>query len=223
MKHLVLTPDRNTQSSDYNGAFKPEAERYARFYTGQGDTVVTRRVDVSEHSPKKRLQVLSYLAAEGPIDRLALFCHGWSEGVQFGLKCGDAEQKSLLAEAVKGIVAASTANLKVALYCCLTASNDKSTTGDGSFADILRDYLCAAGRPNASVFGHTTAGHTTRNSDIRMFFGYGRAAGGDGGADLVQKGTPEAHKLYDRLHDGNDTLRWRLPYMDLTAIPAELK
>lgn len=80
MKHLVLTPDRNTQGNDYSGAFKPEAERYARFYTGQGDTVVTHRVDVSEHSPKKRLQVLSYLAAEGPIDRLALFCHGWSGG-----------------------------------------------------------------------------------------------------------------------------------------------
>ena len=41
MKHLVLTPDRNTQGSDYNGAFKPEAERYARFYTGQGDTTIT--------------------------------------------------------------------------------------------------------------------------------------------------------------------------------------
>lgn len=224
MKHLLITPDRNTSGSDFTGAFKPEAERYAKFYTDLGDVTVTRRIDVSQHSHTKRAQLLSVIKNEGPFDRLVLFCHGWHTGIQFGLNCGNADEIAQLAEFAKAVVAASTVELKVALYACSTgASDNDSPVGDGSFADLLRDDLCGCGRPNASVFGHTSAGHTTRNANVRMFYGTGTLGGGTGGVDIAPHGTPEGRRLYDRLHDGNDTLRWRLPYMTLEQARAELK
>lgn len=224
MKHLVATPDRNTQGNDFSGAFKPEAERYAQFYRGRGDQVEIIRVDVSQHSPTKRAQLLAAVKVAGPLDRLALFGHGWRTGQQFGLKIDSPENIAALAEFAVGVVGASTPNLKVALYCCSTgASDNDSPVGDGSFADILRDDLCGSGRPDCSVMAHTSAGHTTRNAHVRMFYGTGVRGGGVGGVNVAEHGTPEWRKLYARLHDGNDPFRWLLPYMTLEEARAGLK
>lgn len=212
MKHLVFTPDRNSVGNDFKGAFKPESDRYTAFYTAAGDEVEVRRIDVSKPS---RARVVAMMDAfdGGPFDRLAFFCHGWRSGMQLGLS---RDGLDLVAVAMK-IAHRSTPALRVALYCCSTGASNTSPTGDGGFADYLRDCLVTAGRPDVSVFAHTTAGHTTRNAAVRWFVGE------SAGVDLVKRGTPEARRLYERLHDVADPLRWQLPYLTLEQALAELK
>jgi len=216
MRHLVITPDRNTgDDNDFTGAFDPEAIRYGRFYASVGDDVRREKVDVSAPKAARRAQTLRFIRDASPFDRVALFCHGWTSGIQFGFDLGPTVEA--LADA---LVAASTNALKVALYACSTGRSDgpPGDGGEGGFADSLRDLLAARGRPAATVFAHTSAGHTTRNPQCRMF-----APGCElGGVRLAETGSPAYEKLRKRLDSASDTLRWRLPYLTLDAIRAEL-
>lgn len=227
MNHLVLTPDRDTQpppgkppTHDYVGAFKPESGLYTKHYRAQGDTVTVVRIDVSKRGPERVAQVVAALTAAAPVDRLAVFSHGWRTGIQFGLSTSTAADRERLVAFAAMLVAASTPELKLALYCCSTGASDgpPGDGGDGGFADLLRDALVAAGRPNVTVFAHTTAGHTTRNPAVRFFL----PGNGYGGIDLAKHTTPEGRRLRARLADGNDALRWRLPYLSLDEARAEI-
>jgi len=219
-RHLIFTPDRNTDGNDFKGAFEPESERYARFWMGEGDVTQLVRVDVSQRSRARAEFVWQTLRAQSaPIDRFVLFCHGWTDGVQFGFS--SKPPRVLLARLAEELVRASTEQLGVALYCCSTGKGDDAT-GDGGFADALRDCLCLAGRPHVSVFAHSTAGHTARNENIRYFLGEGSAIGRRGGVDPIARGTPAFARLDARLHDKADSLRWRLPYLTPEVLRAEL-
>jgi len=221
--HLVLTPDRNKEGrSDFRGAFKPEGERYAAYWRAQGDTVQVHRIDVSKGHRERRQAVLARIEASAPIDVLTLLCHGWKEGVQLGLSIERRDEREAFAEFARRLAAASAPPLYVVLYCCLTGDSDEGPQGDGGFADTLRDALCAAGRPDVHVFAHTTAGHTTRNARVRLFRGDGSSTGGTGGVDPVARGTAAFRRLDERLHDVDDPLRWRIPFLTPDAILAEL-
>ncbi len=224
MKHLLFTPDRNSDDrSDYTGAFKPEGDRYAAFWRTQGDTVDVYRIDVSARSSARVEQVVARLDPAQPLDRLVFLCHGWHTGVQFGLKSDTDDRRARLAAFAAKLVAASTDNLAVTLYCCSTGASDDGPQGDGGFADVLRDMLCAAGRARVRVFAHTTAGHTTRNARVRYFLGDGSPTGAIGGVDPVTRGTPEYRRLDARFDDRADTLRFRVPYLTTEELLAELR
>lgn len=209
MKHLMLTGDRNTGvDHDFTGAFEPESNRCARYWREQGDAVDLVRVDLSQRDGARVAQMTTSLRAAMPIDRLAIFCHGWRTGIQLGLSISSRAELDELAAFATTLACASTDALKVALYCCSTGGSD-SPTGAGSFADHLRFSLVAAGRRDATVFAHRVAGHTTRNAAVRLF-----GPGMTGGVDL---GTErEARKRLDaQLHAGSDPLRWTLPYLPI--------
>lgn len=221
MKHIVFTPDRNKIGNDYVGAFEPEALRYAAYWRGQGDEVNIHPVPPlrAEQSVAKLLEVI---ASAAPVDRLVFFCHGWKTGIQMGLSCGDDKGRAALTEFCKKLAEASSTELKVALYACSTGASSTSVTGDGGFADSLRDGLCSAGRPDVTVFAHTTAGHTSRNEYVRFFCGKGDPLGGVGGDDVVERKTAQFAKLRARLHEVKDDLRWRIPYLGADEVRAEL-
>jgi hypothetical protein len=209
VKHLVFTPDRNSPpDNDYTGAFKPESLRYAKYWRGAGDEVAAYEIDVSAARALRRAQVIAAISAQAPIDRLAVFCHGWRTGVQLGVEIGR-ELDALVA----ALAAASTEHLRIALYCCSTgrSSGPPGDGGDGSFADRLRDGLVAKGRAAVHVFSHASAGHTTRSGAVRLFVADGAA----GGHDLTEVGSPERARLVARLSSARDPLRWTLPYLDL--------
>lgn len=230
MRHLVLTPDRNSkktdgsEDNDFTGAFDPEARRYVAYWRGRGDEVISHTFNPKMPSVNRVALVLMMLKANTPLDRLAFFCHGWRTGIQAGLSCGDAQGRAVMVSFAEALVTASTPELKVALYACSTGSSNgpPGDGGDGGFADLLRDDLCAAGRPDVTVFAHTTAGHTTRNSAVRFFAGKGDPLGGYGGDDVVARRTAEFNKLAARLRSVPDDFRWRLPYMTPDEIHAEL-
>lgn len=220
MRHLVFTPDRNSDGrSDFSGAFLPESQRYAAFWRTQGDTVDVYRIDVSARSSARVEQVVARLDPATPIDRLVFLCHGWRDGVQFGLKSDTDDRRARLAAFAEKLVAASTDNLAVTLYCCSTGASTDDPSGEGGFADALRDALVAAGRPRVRVFAHSRSGHTTRTAAIRFFDG-GMVTGG---VDPVPRGTPEYRRLDARFDDRADTLRFRAPYLTPDELLAELR
>jgi hypothetical protein len=212
LRHVVCTPDRDTHDHDYVGVFGPEADKYARFYRDRGDRVDVVRIDITQRPRDKAAAVLAALAGP-PVDRLVFMCHGWKTGFQLGLELPQVPAFA------RSVAAAASDQLKVVLYCCSTGRSDgpPGDGGAGSFADVLRDQLAAAGRTQTSVFSHTTAGHATRNPAVRMFYPENPA-----GVNLARPGTPEWNKLNTRLHGAKDDLRWRLPFLSLAEAQAEI-
>lgn len=125
----------------------------------------------------------------GVIKNLTIMTHGYETGLNFG--GGDNFNMSKIkdfATSVKGYVAD---DVRVQLYACNTARNEKTAEswgdrgwvggniaaddpfkgGKGSFAQSLSEAL----GDNASVYGHTTAGHLSGNYAARV---YGKDAGG---------------------------------------------
>lgn len=230
MKHIIFTPDRNskkadgTMDNDFVGAFDPESRRYAKYWRSCGDEVVLLTFDLSKRAKDRVESVLAAIETNAPIDRLAFFCHGWRTGLQPGLSSGDVVGRAGLMKFAQRLAAASTPGLKIALYACSTGSSNgpPGDGGDGGFADLLRDALCASGREHVTIFAHTTAGHTTRNEFIRLFSGHGNPLGGIGGDDVVVRKSAMLTKLDTRLNAASDDFRWRIPYLSADEIRAEL-
>lgn len=226
LRHLVITPDANEIDNDFTGAFEPESIRYKRYWSDNAilHDVRTVRINTRQNRDGRVEELREALSKNAKVDRLAIFGHGWKTGCQFGLSCATGRDRlNLIAFAHQLAQDWSTENLRIALYCCSTGASDDGTMGDNGFADQLRDALTANGRPYVQVFSHFTAGHTTRNANIRLFAGNGETFGGMGGVDPVKPGTPEFKRLYARLHDVKDPLRWVIPYLNPEEILAELK
>lgn len=142
-------------------------------------------------------------AAEGDapawakVKTLALFSHGVGQGMGMnannrfaggGLTSRDRGiYPSNIEALVRGLRGAVTADVGVQLFACLTGTESTRSAyeewtghaegdraGGGSFAAQLAEEL----GPEASVFAHTTAGHTTENFAAR---GFGAVAGGGAG------------------------------------------
>jgi hypothetical protein len=141
------------------------------------------------------------------IKNLALFAHGEPYGMGLN-KTNRYEllsiQKQLRAANihafVQGLSGAVAADVNVQLFACNTAREPKyakeqyvdweghkqgERRGAGSFAAQLAEEL----GPEASVFGHTTAGHTTENYAATAF---GKIVGGEGGLHLFDLMYPES-------------------------------
>lgn len=212
-KHMIFTPDRNTDGSDYTGAFKPESERYARWYEGQGDTVEVHAININAERWERVDAMERAIDGAHGIDRLAFFCHGWKTGMQLGLRCDTEDDRERLLMFAGHVYRQSTAQLKVSLYACLTGKG-----GADSFANELFKALRFRGCADVSVFGHTDAGHATRNADAIIF-----SADHPDGEVVAQPRTPMNRHFDKRLDDKTDSLRWRAPYMTVEALRDELR
>jgi hypothetical protein len=217
---LVLAPLRNSgQKKDATGAFQPEAAAFAKRHGVPKAQVVW--IDNGLAKPAMRKAVLAAIdkakAAGGGLQALAVFCHGWKTGIQFGFGAGDVDA---LAAALAGVK-----DVRVPLYACNTAKgagdDAAAVGGDGGFADLLRDALCRAGAVDCQVDAHTTAGHTSKNPFVRRFQGMGSPYGGAGGYFIV---TPGQKPLWGRWRTAlRDTpLRHDLPFLTVAELHAAL-
>lgn len=193
---IVITPDRNVHSTDFKGAFEPESLTFMKVVPGKHTLI---KFDASKAMPTRRAYVFGELSKLKGLDYsgVAFFCHGWHNGIQAGVALKQIpELVNLIAGATKNGVDARDV-LHVPLYCCSTAAKGgvpeaaSETGGDGGFADTLRDAFCQQGKPWVRVFGHTTPGHTTMNSQVRVFEGKGSTFGGMGGEVLVRQPPPK--------------------------------
>jgi hypothetical protein len=195
MTTIIITPKSNTKGKkDFTGAFKPEA---LAFKKRVDSSAVLVSFDNTLPMPGRRQQlyerlheVLAGPHPVGSIDTLAIFCHGWSTGIQAGLTTKDCHTFATV------LAPAAVTSLTVALYCCSTGADPGDNKfnapgsdvngvaynlGDGSFADTLRDELCKVGLISCRVMAHRTAGHTTHNPQVIFFDGDQSPLGGTGG------------------------------------------
>lgn len=226
-KVLVFVPTHNVEGkSDVTGAFIPEAKKFIALAKPGSRTV---QFDNSKGMPARRAQVLDALVKaklEG-FTSVAFFCHGWLDGMQAGFTRKQAPE---LAAAIHAAVSSPpnviTKDVVVPLYCCSTGDDPQDDpleavgTGDDSFADKLRDALCAEGQVQCRTMGHTTVAHTTKNPMVLFMDGMGVPDGGVGGYPPV---SPKSANwgAWKKALQGTD-LRFRMPYMSPVEIHQEL-
>ena len=227
---LILRAGFNSHGKkDVTWAFKPEAERFLKAVCTKDSRIIA--IDNRQGFAKRQVDVLTEMGKadehERWYDGVAFFCHGWKTGIQLGFKNRDV---ALLADRIYDLCEHSFPY--VPLYCCSTGGDVKTKksspgTGDNSFADLLRDALCARiaeadFAPYPRVFAHETVAHTTKNPRVRVFDGMGSSEGGVGGYRPIKVGGIywKAWKRELREHEGD--FRFRVPFMDVPQIEAEL-
>ena len=219
MKRMaVFAPLHNKQGKkDATGAFQPEATKFCQLH-GVSDSV--HLIDNHDDALEMRESVYQVLdaAPAGTFEAVLFFCHGFRSGLQFGF--GMEHIRSLALRIKRASVVAPT----IVLYACDAArdmdrdeEDDRNdhVGGDGGFADRLRDELNDQGC-RATVFAHSTAGHTTQNPHLRTFLPNERF----GGRFVVAKdsGLWKKWSLCMRTTD----LRFRVPFMEAAALESEL-
>lgn len=206
MSILAFAPMHNTPGKrDATGAFQPEARAFVKLHGG-----IIALIDNHARPLVQRRQVHAAISEVGP-SVVAFFCHGWRTGIQFGIGMAHLDA---LAAAISGASYGPT----IALYCCSTGSGP-GIGGDGGFADWFRDALCRAGADFCQIDAHTTAGHCTRNPNVRRFEGMGSPTGGVGGYYIV---APKS-ALWSRWRAAlAGDLRLRFPMMSVGEIHREL-
>lgn len=122
---------------------------------------------------------------------LALFTHGFPDGLRFRERTGRNQPHDLGRGRVSArafaeqIESSLSGQARVVLYACSAGrqedeGEDRATSGEGSFADQVRDSLDEGGGQR-EVWGHTTPGHTSGNPNWRRYRGeqQGEQAGED--------------------------------------------
>lgn len=217
---LVFTGDRNApdKPADYTGAFLPEALAFMRVHGIP--TTNHLRVDLGKVENVRRQQVYDFIRRKGTelgnVSTYAFFCHGLTRKIQLGVRIPDLEN---FVNLIKSHAPAGK-RVTIALYCCSTGDGP-GVGGDGGFADMLRDQLCKAGLTESVVLAHAVSGHTTKNSQKKLFEGMGSPVGGTGGTWIVAPNS-ELNKKWRTAVTGSGTLRFRVPFMTIAEIHTEL-
>lgn len=148
---------------DATGAFRPEGEAFRRLHGGKLALFDNRATDEI-----RRVAVDGIVSRAGPVETVALFCHGFRDGLQTGHRIRHAR-------ALGANLAALYPNV-IALYACDAARDaDKETADDrepgpggaGGFASALAEAL--EGSSVRWVDAHATTGPTTINPFVRRF------------------------------------------------------
>lgn len=225
MKALVFAPLHNTPGKrDVTGAFMPEARAFCLQHGLLADQV--KQFNNFVPMPARAVQVRQWIQREmvDSVDTVAFFAHGWKDGIQAGFRVADPAGVASAARLAQSLADVCTRTPTVILYCCDTARDDDTDReddtrpgpgGNGGFADKLRDQLGHFGIA-ATIYAHTTAGHTTWNPWVRRF-DPDEVAGGH----WVVEPHSELWLRWRRALHG--TLRFRFPFMSTAEIEHELR
>ena len=202
---------------DATGAFAPEAKAFSRLHSA-----VVVPIDCIGNGKSVRFrQLMQAIHDHGDgLELLALFCHGWSNGIQFGVSMAQVDE---LAQRIAS--SGVRPDLRIALYACSTADADNDDdvrvgpATDGGFADRLRDGLVAHGLEGGWIDAHKTAGHCSQNPFVVRF---DVEAGRIGGEWLVQSHGPYWQQ-WIRALQGKGDLRLRFSTMTREQVIAEIR
>jgi len=167
---LVIYSSKNVKGKkDATGAFIPEAKAFAKLH-GVPESNMLGIPCPGMPAKKRYKQLTDFLKTKKNIAWIAMFGHGYSSGMQFGLKKGN------LPQFVSVLKKSCTKKVKLSLYACSTASTSKHTRQrnapgtDNGYADQLRDHMLAHGFKGGWIDAHLTPGHTTHNPFIMRFY-----------------------------------------------------
>jgi len=231
LETLVLYSDTNVRGKhDASGAFVPEARAFADYHGVYAGNVIGMRLPRVPRR-KRREMVYNALAevskGEPRLKTVALFGHGWPDGIQFGFRREDTPQL------VAALADACDVDVRVVLYACLAAENDvrdKQITGlgpatDGGFCDLLRDEMVRHGLDGGWVDGHKTAGHTTWNPWLVRFLCQDvddPEVGATGGCWIVQPRSEQWRAWVEALREKESGMRYAFPILSRDAVHLRL-
>lgn len=227
---LIFTPKKASAGDGY-AVFSHEAKIFAEAHGNCpiveiGANKMSGVVPLKEKRAEtlhRRNQVLAAIFEHRPAN-VAFFCHGWRTGMQLGFDTASAGELAFsISESVR------STECSIALYSCSCGAGKldtkyiaaKAETGDGGFADELRDAMCKRGVVHCRVDSHATVGHATSNPYVRRFEGNGSAIGGTGGNWIVAPGSALWMKWSKTLRSASN-LRMRYPSMTTAEIHEEL-
>lgn len=230
MSIAVLYSNTNVKGkNDAGGAFIPEAQEFARVHNIPDRRVIGIRLPgVSKAKRRERTyDAIEKAAGDHLLEGIALFGHGWPQGIQFGFN------REHIPELVEVINDHCYTFAKVTLFACLAAENDErdrnvSDLGPGTdngFADLLRDEMVRGVLDRGWVDAHKTAGHTTWNPFLVRFYCTDvddPEFGAVGGSWIIQPRSELWRKWIKALKNKKRGLRYRFPYMTESEIRKEL-
>lgn len=219
MNGLLFAPDRDTPDETDSGEFVSRARSFVSLHGGAFVSF-----DNEKPMRARALMCLGALAEHtGDLSYIGTCCHGWGTGVQAGFVTAQSHMIAPFVDALADAMAHAAVPsevLTVPLYSCSTASDITS-----GFAATLSRLLYARGVRHR-VYGHTTAGHATRNPYVRVW-GEGWDARPDhphllGGSWLIDPTSAEWKPWVHALHQPGNDLDLRFVFMSRDAIAAEL-
>lgn len=167
---LVMYSNTNVKGKrDATGAFIPEAKRFAAHHEVPDENMIGIRCP-GVPSKKRFEEVCMELRNRSEIQWIALFCHGYSNGMQFGMS------KKNIPQLVQYMKMSCSDDVRMTLYACSTASTSKKTRQrsapgtDNGYADKLRDEMLRCGFRGGWIDAHLTPGHTTENPFVMRFY-----------------------------------------------------
>lgn len=208
MTAIAICPTHNAAGKkDVSGAFYPEAKRFLQLHGAY-----IHRFDNRARKPARRREVEAAIrSSSGMIDTVAIFCHGYKNGLQTGHTTRSVRG---LAEAIASV---SQQWVQVALYACDAARDadpdriddmQPGPGGEGGFADRLRDAMLDVGLNGGHVIGHPVVAHTTKAPYVRRFY-VDEAARDTGGDWVIAPGSPNWPKWRRKLRESP---RFRLSF-----------
>lgn len=214
---LLIAPKVNIRGKkDATGAFHPEAHAFSKAH---GGNTLLRLFDNTTTMADRFIEVTRWIESitPGTVDTVAVFCHGYKTGLQFGATIRNVD---LLAKAIGRACAPSP---RIVLYACDAARDadlewrddmQAGPGGEGGYADRLRHALRAR-NVNATIYAHATTGHTTHNPYLRRFDPSDLA----GGHWVI---TPHSALWCAWIRALRGSMRFRFPYLSQREIEAEL-
>lgn len=195
----------------------------------------------------KRLVAGDVLAAlvqhPKPLDGVAIFCHGWSGGIQIGFG-GRGRDVRNLAQALSPEGAARNQVLRVVLYACgagggeneghawrslyehdgpcraaLRAGREPALDNTDCFAAQLRDELVGMGQL-CTVDAHADVGHSYRNPNVRRFDGTSLTYAHQRGQWIHRPGDDidARWEAWNRALANDRTIIWEFPFLSREQI-----
>lgn len=165
MRHLILYVNKNTEGKRDGAEFEREAIKYASYHNALGHEVMLSAVPCdlpASQRPKAVENNVRQIASrhkERRFDVLAYFGHGTERWIQTGHVIGRIDGLVRLLEEVL----TPTAILWFAA-CKTAAHNPRPVNGDTR--GFLEKLVHRCDTQSIRAWGHTTAGHTTRNPNL---------------------------------------------------------
>jgi hypothetical protein len=204
VKHIVLYSAQNSHGKRDGDEFTREARAYAQFHADRGDRCAS--IAIPLHLPALRRPaavekaLLEARAELGePVDVLALFSHGTERWIQTGHALARLPN---LAAALAAILSPSPV---LWFAACRTAGDNPrpARAGELLHGGILQQLVMRLDELgiSATAWGHTTAGHTSRNPNLALVTG----------DETIRATNAERFMLQRELWKDDSDLRFRIP------------
>lgn len=200
MRHLILYVNKNTEGKKDGAEFEREAVEYSRYHNMHGHEVMMVPVPCDVPAPRRpgavesNLRQIAERHKERRFDVFAYFGHGTERWIQTGHTVGKLGGLVSLFEEIL------TPTATIWFAACKTAANNPRPV-QGDARGLLEKLVRRCDTQLLTAWGHTTAGHTTKNPNLALINSKNYLPVSLGQRKILQK----------HLWTPNSTLRFQIP------------